>query len=418
MALDCATESVEHVGARRHIAPAGTERGVAAPSCPCKVCGSPAFLFDVVDFNKVCAEPDCYLYGLSGEPVYYYKCGTCRFLFTVACDGWPEQEFRERIYNADYRLIDGDYLTKRPHQQAALIAEKFGEHPSLRILDFGSGSGAMAAGLRERGFTGVASFDPYSQPERPDGTFDLITCLEVIHHAPHPDRFMAELKSFTHPGSCIVLATALVPPDIDHVRGKWIYVAPRNGHVSIYSEEALQHLAANHGFFVCQGDGLIGLVPQDGSQLGKLIMANIALPSQAVTVGAPSRTNEAGWRRVVVRSQWHDMETAGDHGFRWTRASRIEWNIDRMRAYPCAVRVRVPLMMEIGADFANACFLVLDGERKPVTRVPGGIAATFAPEEADGHFLVLETPPPLSPAEAGTASGDTRKLGLAVFVVE
>ena len=355
---------------------------------------------------------------MSGEPVFYYACGTCNFLFTVACDGWSAQEFRERIYNEDYRQIDGDYLTKRPHQQAALIAEKFGEHPSLRILDFGSGSGAMAASLRERGFTNVAAFDPYSQPERPEGTFDLITCLEVIHHAPYPDRFMADLKSFTHAESCIVLATALVPPDIDRVRGRWIYVAPRNGHVSIYSEAALQRLADDHGFFLCRGTDLIGLVPQGGSRFGALMTTNIAPPFQSITVGAPSPANEAGWRRAVVRSQWHDLEAADGRGFRWTMASRIEWNIDRMRIYPCAVRVRVPLMMEIGADFANACFLVLDGERKQATHVPGGIAATFAPGAADGHFLVLETPPPRSPTEAGTASGDTRKLGLAVFVVE
>ena len=74
----------------------------------------------------------------------------------------------------------------------------------------------------------------FSLPTRPTGRFDVITCIEVIEHAPSPQFILADMRSLLADDGCILIGESLQPPDIDTVRCGWWYVAPRNGHASIY----------------------------------------------------------------------------------------------------------------------------------------------------------------------------------------
>src|SRR5215212_10099766 len=81
----------------------------------CKICGSAAPLFGVVDFNKNCeAVRGKNVLGDSGIPVAYHRCSSCRLLFTVAFDRFTHADFAKWIYNGEYALVDPDYLEYRP----------------------------------------------------------------------------------------------------------------------------------------------------------------------------------------------------------------------------------------------------------------------------------------------------------------
>ncbi|MDH3584359.1 MAG: class I SAM-dependent methyltransferase, partial [Phycisphaerae bacterium] len=85
-------------------------------------------------------------------------------------------------------------------------------------------------------------YDPFQDEHsaRPSGTFNLILCFEVLEHVPDPTGTLQDICSFLDDDSGLILfSTVLTPADIDRVKVGWWYIAPRNGHVSIYSRKSL-----------------------------------------------------------------------------------------------------------------------------------------------------------------------------------
>jgi 2-polyprenyl-6-hydroxyphenyl methylase/3-demethylubiquinone-9 3-methyltransferase len=102
-------------------------------------------------------------------------------------------------------------------------------------LDYGSGSGIFTNFLKENGFKDVVGYDPYSTPERPSRSFDIITCFEVIEHTPNPKQTLQDMLSFAKPETAIIFSTMLQPDTIGVERANLWYIAPRNGHISIFN---------------------------------------------------------------------------------------------------------------------------------------------------------------------------------------
>jgi 2-polyprenyl-6-hydroxyphenyl methylase/3-demethylubiquinone-9 3-methyltransferase len=219
---------------------------------PCKICGGAAPLFGVVDFNKHCVTPGHSLrLPLSGVPVYYRQCASCDFLYTDAFDDWSIEDFRAHIYNEEYALADPEYALKRPRDNADFVEQFWGElRTTGRLLDFGGGNDVMCATLREKGFTTAVSYDPivpeFSQ--RPDGKFELVTCFETMEHMPDPVGGIAKIIECSAEPGLICYSTCLLPTDL-HLYGlSWWYVAPRNGHVSMFSKRSLAAAWGRHGY--------------------------------------------------------------------------------------------------------------------------------------------------------------------------
>ena len=224
---------------------------VAARRVACKVCGDPADLFDVVDFSKNCCEPMGLVLPHTGRDVAYHRCARCGFIFTLFCDGFTAADFAREIYNADYLRVDPLYPSIRPTANAAFVrrvladACRFPDAP--RLVDFGAGSGTMAALLGASAT--VTSFDPFTAAfsEAPEGVFDVVFASEVLEHVTAPLATMNAMRDLLRPGGVMLFSTMVPPADIAATRAAWWYLSPRNGHVSVYAHASLARLCAQAG---------------------------------------------------------------------------------------------------------------------------------------------------------------------------
>lgn len=233
-----------------------------APSHPCKFCGHAAPRLGGVDFNRF-ATYDRAAWKPSGRFAHYHACPSCRSVFTPSFDAFTPADWAAHVYNDGYRLVDGDYYNgsrAKNYADAAVsmleLAGLPGTHKSLNVLDYGGGNGQLTSLLLARGWGDKAAggsvtvYDPFvpahaTPPTRPA---DFILAVEVFEHVPDPAAMWAELDRVSHPHTLILFTTlfAPVPPPTDLI--DWWYLAPRNGHITIYSRQALITHAARVGF--------------------------------------------------------------------------------------------------------------------------------------------------------------------------
>lgn len=197
----------------------------------CKVCGSRYTQENVIvkGFNVGCNG------GEGGRDIFYHRCTLCGFLFTDAFDTWTKEDYLREIYNDDYVKYDPDYLRSRAEANAEAI------HTLIkgRCLDYGGGNGYLAELLRKRGINAY-SWDPMVDAKEPMTQFQTILSFEVFEHHPDPKALISSIKRLLKPGGKVYFSTL--------TNGEDWYVAPRNGHISIFTKESLNHLG-----------GLVGL---------------------------------------------------------------------------------------------------------------------------------------------------------------
>jgi len=169
------------------------------------------------------------------------ECVSCGFARFDDMDRWSADEFRTRIYNADYHLCDQPFLGARPRKLAAWLTAAL---PPQSLVDYGGGEGMMAALLRDAGFDAL-SFDPfYGDSGAPVGPSPVVTAFEVVEHVPDQRALFHTLMELCAPSGIIIFSTLLKAPEL---KGDWWYASPRNGHVSFHSAQSLQLLTAELG---------------------------------------------------------------------------------------------------------------------------------------------------------------------------
>jgi 2-polyprenyl-6-hydroxyphenyl methylase/3-demethylubiquinone-9 3-methyltransferase len=225
-------------------------QAVCADQAVCKCCGATALPYGVVDFHKNCEIQRRRVLGVSGVPIYYYRCPACRFLFTTAFDDFSKDDFLRYVYNEEYVLVDPDYQGVRARANADFLIGLFSGPRPGRLLDYGGGSGILADCLRAAGFPEATNYDPFvpMHSARPVGRFDCVVCFEVVEHSTDPEQTFADMLEFLSEPGLIVFSTLLQPPDIDRQGLGWWYAGPRNGHVSLFSKESLVALLEPFGF--------------------------------------------------------------------------------------------------------------------------------------------------------------------------
>ena len=358
----------------------------------CKICGQAAIPFDHVDFNKFCAVENYYEFGISGVSIGYLRCLFCGFIFTEDFDAWSRDDFARLVYNADYIKVDGDYVNDRPTRVAEYFAAKLRGCEDARLLDYGSGAGVFVERMRGFGFRNIEAYDPFSSPRRPVGTFDIVTCFEVIEHATDPIGVVGDMLRYLRKDGCVLFSQTVQPPDILLVRGNWWYLAPRNGHVSTFSEEALTALAACHGCVLHRGSTVYGLAPQWPSSFAGLALSKIGPSFAILRLFAPTACGDAS---IAFPSPtdvlWHPAENDGTWSYRWTGTGSVPW--DARWGEIESVQIRIPIVREVNPGSAAGCELEVGAERKPVRLDRGEMVAEFDVAGRTGGQVVLHLAP-------------------------
>lgn len=229
----------------------------------CKVCGGSSPLAGHVDFNRTCWDRlGPRVFPVSEDRVPYYACRCCGFIFTPYCDDWSGAEFTARIYNGDYEKADPDpgiangIEATGSYRRGVFLANMLdGNQGAIRLLDFGAGGnpGRMGQGLIDQGFD-VVSYDPFFGPGTalPAERFDVVYAVEVIEHCVDVKEAAARIGSRLADDGLLYLATKLHPyPTPPGILNSW-YIAPRNGHISIFTLEALEILFAPVGIHLVE----------------------------------------------------------------------------------------------------------------------------------------------------------------------
>jgi SAM-dependent methyltransferase len=395
---------IEHLDFREQLSSLPRLSNRVDDSTPCKICQHSATAFDVVDFNKIC-HPRLYPFGFVNIPVIYYRCEACSFIFTKFFDQWTANDFSKYIYNDDYIFVDPEYTGERARRMAAVVAGLFRGCEDARILDYGSGTGAFAESMRPLGYNDIASYDPFSAPELPTGGFDIITCLEVIEHTVWPLASFEEMLGLLAPGGAVIVSTGLQPFNITEIRGNWWYIAPRNGHISIFAANTCAQIANRLGLALRLGEGMYGFAQPSLQSAVKVAIERIGPVFRGeVRLGAP----------IEGDPLWNGYETDAGIGFRWTRLPEVTWPLHSFEEG--TTKIQIPFLMEIVPGFAQNSQVFLGAEPLPTEVTRDVITATVRLLKNTTEAIRLVTPPLHVPQEWG--SPDTRSLGLAIRILD
>jgi hypothetical protein len=281
---------------------------------------------------------------------------------------------------------------------AGHLAQLLSDFRDARILDYGAGANVFAARMAELGFAHVESYDPFSLPTRPQGRFDIVTCVEVIEHAPSPHAILADMRSFLAEDGCILIGESLQPPDIDTVRCGWWYVAPRNGHVSIYAARSFVRLAE-----------CAGMVFHRSTTAGRphVLRSGTRFARLAAHCGPA-----LGYARLCAPGQWpakgyNWMEGVPGQQFQWTAEPEVSWTIDVPDTLP-RVLIMIPFAHESRGGFAASCVIEVNGNALTTTVHERSICAETELLAAGKTLVTLRT--------GALTTAHDRTLGLAIKV--
>jgi SAM-dependent methyltransferase len=216
----------------------------------CPICDNATSIWGCVDFNKSCEELNGTYLDYCGVPIYYLKCQHCNHIFSTDFDDWDFEDFKENIYNDDYIVVDPEYDGTRSKRDAEMFLKMINYNKNIDILDYGSGNGFFEKELTTQGYN-IHSYDPlWENIDLSDKKFDIITAFEVLEHSNKPLDTLNELCNFLKPNGKILITTLVN----DILQGKrdptYWYLAPRNGHVSMFSNKSLEILFSKKGFSV------------------------------------------------------------------------------------------------------------------------------------------------------------------------
>jgi 2-polyprenyl-3-methyl-5-hydroxy-6-metoxy-1,4-benzoquinol methylase len=112
-------------------------------------------------------------------------------------------------YPYGQRRLDG--FTRHVFRHYLARLERHGLKSSGRILDYGCSQGLLMDYLGERGYGGVAGYDPYTpgydDPAVLERPYDAVIAQDVIEHVEDPHALMQLLARSARPGGLVCIGT-------------------------------------------------------------------------------------------------------------------------------------------------------------------------------------------------------------------
>jgi SAM-dependent methyltransferase len=166
----------------------------------------------------------------------YHRCLNCRAVFMDPAFHPSAERERERYEKHNNDINDPGYREFVSPLVNMVIAGFSKEH---RGLDFGAGTGPVAASLlRENGYS-IELYDPFFHNDTAILTrkYDYIICIEVIEHFHDPAKEFGLMRSLLNTRGSLICMTHLYTDEIDF--NSWRYKDDLT-HVIFYHPESLE----------------------------------------------------------------------------------------------------------------------------------------------------------------------------------
>lgn len=188
----------------------------------------------------------------------YFECVTCGCL-QIPNPWWLAEAYRDEDKAKAANPDRGRFCRNFSAYVRLRSLEYAGLFPGpLRVLDYGGGSGLLAAMLRLAG-RDCRQFDPHctiplfepdlafgNRDDIPKGGFNAVVALEVFEHLCDPLDVVRSLAAYLAPGGSLVLSTGIYRPGVH--TADWPYLSrPAGQHVTFYTRRALRVLADGCG---------------------------------------------------------------------------------------------------------------------------------------------------------------------------
>lgn len=212
----------------------------------CPVCNGSTREIGSVDFNRSCEDKGKRVFEKSSKLVKYRLCDVCFHCFAPEFWKWSDQRFLDEIYNDKYMQADPELLDIRPAEMVQRLENIFASiKQKINHLDYGGGLGTLSQLLCEHGWNS-SSYDPFFPGQGIGQTseqYDLVTAIEVFEHVPHPHQLIQRLLEKMKDDGVLFFSTLLSDQALQQgILLQWWYLAPRNGHVSLFSYQSLSIL--------------------------------------------------------------------------------------------------------------------------------------------------------------------------------
>lgn len=174
----------------------------------CNLCENPRTLDEAVEKGQV----PCDVRHFAGNLFTIWRCVNCNSLHSA-------EDVDLADYYAHYPLQNQrlDFPTRISYRDRLRLLAKQAVRRSDRILDYGCGTGAFVAFLREKGYRYADGFDPfitaYADRKVLRVKYDAVVSYEVMEHVDDPKQFLSELSDLTCPRGLIVIGT----PNADYL---------------------------------------------------------------------------------------------------------------------------------------------------------------------------------------------------------
>lgn len=177
----------------------------------------------------------------------YWRCQGCGSLH---CEPVGDLDALYRDYPL-HQLDRLDYFHGAWQGTLVSMLQDAGLEPGHSVLDYGGGSGLLAAMLSRRGYADCTTFDPFvpgcDDPGLLEARYDLVACIEVLEHVEDPGALLDRLASLLVPGGRLFLTTPRADAiDLGHIEAHLHQLhAPFHRHIP--SERGLAALCASRG---------------------------------------------------------------------------------------------------------------------------------------------------------------------------
>jgi SAM-dependent methyltransferase len=255
--------------ASRHWALTLASPAMSASQHACPICGA-----DTADIGSVRSD-------FSSIDFLFRQCDRCGLSFVAN----PRVDFAA-IYDAEYYRGKGadtfvNYVDEmeNPHtirayewQGITRSVQALCGTKDLKWLDFGCGLGGLVRYAKHAGFGDVYGFDdgwaaewagqngiPFLRRDElavHEGTFDVVSAIEVVEHVPDPLSLMTQIAALLKPGGVFFLTTGNAEPHRDALT-RWSYVHP-DVHVSYFEPRTLAEVYKRVGLEPLTGGFLPG----------------------------------------------------------------------------------------------------------------------------------------------------------------